>query len=164
MSIGNVLAASCQLLAAVALAGCGKGNSQMSDIAISIRGAEYKIPKTHVRGAALSPREMAFIRINPPDEDFDLILDAFDPYLANKQGPDVPTISRLNSNRFGRFEVIASAVGPVVCSLGPEIHFDCGFEISDGNVKWDVLFDRVNLAKSSTYKRSAERMIESYRS
>jgi hypothetical protein len=152
------------VVAALMIAACGAGGSKMPKTEVVVRGVSYAIPKDQIRAAALSPPKMAFVHLKPPGEEFHLILDAFSPYFQNKLGPDVPTISRLNSNMFGHFEKISTNSGLVICSKGPELHFNCGLQIEDRGVKWGVLFDRQNLKDAELIRRKAELLITSYRS
>ena len=127
------------------------------------RGVTYEIPKNEVASAALTPRNMLFVLVRPPRGNTLLSLDAFKPYLSNKLGTDVPTISGLNDNRFGTFKVIKAAGGPVICSLGPEPHYNCGLSINDGPVKWGVLFDKAQVASAQSIRRQAQAAIDRYR-
>ena len=147
------------MAAALMCAGC----SEPAPTTATVRGVSYVIPAREVTSEVLTLPSRIYVRTAPPGADFDLILDAFRVYLPNKQGPGVPTISALNDNRFGKFEVIASADGPVVCyvePIGPR--FNCGISIDDGPVKWSALFDRDQLGRVAAIRREARATIARY--
>ena len=103
-----------------------------------------------------------YVRLEPPGADYHLILDEFSHYRGNKLGPDVPTISRLN-DRFGTFSVTQTAHGPVICMMGPQPHYNCGFRLNDGPVRWGVLFDKTQLGQVERIRMQAQTAIRSYR-
>ena len=152
------------LAATLLVAACNSDNSDArGSTAFTVRGVSYKIPNEEIIVAALKPAKMAIIRVAPKGAKFDLVLDALKPYLPNEQGPDVPTISDLNSNTFGQFEVIRTKDAIVVCSVSSQPHFNCGLEVDDRGVKWGVLFDRKYMRISGSIRQQAMNTISSYR-
>jgi hypothetical protein len=151
------------LLMASMIAACAGGGSKVSNTEVTVRGVKYSIPKNHIRAAALTPANMTFVYIGPPGEKFHLVLDAFKPYLPNKSGFGVPTISRVNDNRFGEYEVVQIKSGVVVCTKVKKPHLDCGLEVDDHGVKWGVLFDKEDIGNSDSIRDRAKAFVLAYR-
>jgi hypothetical protein len=145
------------------LAGCSSG--QPDPQPLSLRGVEYRIPRHDISGLVMPPKDGSalFVRLEPPKADYHLVLDEFSHYLPNKLGPDIPTISRLNDNRFGTFTVTQTKVGPVICQIHHYPHFNCGFRLDDGPVRWSVLFDKERLLQVERIRSEAEAAVHSYR-
>mgnify|MGYP003575338003 CR=1 FL=1 len=140
----------------------GGSCSDMTPRIIEVRGSTYKIPNDEIVGFVAPPERKLYLRVAPKGERFHLVIDELDHYLANRQGPDVPTISRLNSNRFWDFSVMDRPFGKVVCG-GPYTHYNCGFRIVDQNTNWSVLFDRKDVNNLYQIELRARQSIERYR-
>lgn len=151
-------------LAALLTVGC-KGGSEVGNRNVTVRGTTYHLPDNQIVAATNSSSQIVFVRLAPPGANFHLVIDSFHPYLKNKLGPEVPTISTLNDNMFGRFAKIQSENGAlVICSDGPEPYFNCGIEVLDGDVRWSVLFDRQQLPLADEIRKRATSLIQRYRS
>jgi hypothetical protein len=131
---------------------------------ISLRGVSYEFPQRDIDAMSLphGPKETLFVRLHPPLADYHLILDELSHYAANNQGSGVPTISRLNDNRFGKFAVTNGPRGLIICSTGPQPYFNCGFRVDDGPVRWSVLFDRKRLWQAERIHAQGRAAIRSY--
>ena len=136
--------------------------SQREPTSVTVRGMSYQFPREHVSASAVEQSGMIFVRIAPPGAKFHLVLDAFSPYLPPVK-PDLPRISRLSDNRFDQYEVVGSAEVPVICSLGPRPHYNCGLSVDDGPVKWGVLFDRDQVERAGDIRQEATSAIRRYR-
>jgi hypothetical protein len=150
--ISILLIASCTFLG-----GCGR----RLPAAVSLNGVQYALPPSQVTAAVFPPNGRLFVRLSPPDTAFHLILDEWSD-LPSHQGPNVPRISRLNDVRFQRFSVTQFPSGPVVCTER-QPHYNCGFQVLDGPVKWSVLFDRKELPQAEELRRQAVAIIKGYR-
>jgi hypothetical protein len=128
----------------------------------TLHGVTYEAPGADVEAAVSPEQGRLFVRLAPPGADFHLILDEWND-LPSHQGPKVPRISRLNDVRFQEFTVIEGRSGPVVCT-DRQPHFNCGFSIEDGPVRWSVLFDQKHLPRSEELRAEAEARIQAYRS
>jgi hypothetical protein len=147
---------------ALLTSGC-KDMSRKSDLNdITFHGVTYDFPKEHVSTSVIPPEGRLFVRLSPPNANFHLILDQWGDQPSD-QGPDFPRISRLN-DAFGKYSLISSTAGPIVCSLGPEPHFNCGIQVEDGPVKWGVLFDKKYVSEAPQIRAQATSLIKSYRS
>ena len=150
-------------LAALVLGACSP--SQPDPQPLSVRGVTYQVPKRDIAAMGLPPKDGShlYVRVAPPGADYRLVLDEMSHYLPNNLGPNVPTVSRLNDNRFGKFTVAQATFGPVICSTGPQPHFNCGFRLQDGPVRWGVLFDKDRLGQAERIRTDAQAAVRSYR-
>ena len=146
------------LAASLASMGCSRRPDPQP---VSLRGVSYEFPRGDIESYNSESEGTLFVRLRSPGSDFDLILDELSHYAANNQGSGVPTISRVNSNLFATFQVINSPVGLVICG-GDMPHFNCGFRINDGPVRWSVIFDRDRLPQVKRMRAQAEAAIRSY--
>jgi hypothetical protein len=138
--------------------------SRPSDLQkFSVRGVVYEIPRHDVHAMTSPKSSIFYVRVAPPGAHYHLVLDEFHHYLPNKLGVNVPTISRINDNRFGSFTVEHSKIGPVVCYTDPIPHFSCGFRLDDGSVRWSVLFDRDRLAQTDQIAADANAVVQAYK-
>jgi hypothetical protein len=129
---------------------------------VSLHGVSYRFPQRDIESFVSETQGTLFARLRGRGSDFDLILDELSHYAPNKQGGKIPTISRLNDNRFAAFQVMNDPDGPVICGDAMP-HFNCGFRIDDGPVRWSVLFDRGRLGQVKRIRAQAEAAIRSYR-
>jgi hypothetical protein len=140
----------------------GGACSNMDKTLVEVRGDTYEIPKDQIIGIVTPPDGSLHVRVAPEGEQFHLIIDEIDHYRPNRQGADVPTIARLNHNRFEQFTAIDTPSGKVVCG-GSRPHFNCGLRVTDGNTPWSVLFDRDDLEHSEDFRTRAQQIIAGYR-
>lgn len=144
-------------LAAIATGGC----SEVKDKVVEVRGVTYKFPRDHIDAILTPPEEILYVRLAPPGMNFHIVLDEFGHYLPNRQDKNIESIATLN-NRFRQYEIIQSSIGSVVCgNMWP--HFNCGFRLNEGEVRWSVLFDREYLGRVTEIKSHAEAVIQGYR-
>ena len=127
---------------------------------VSLHGVIYEIPRREVHAASLDAP--MFLRVRPSGGAYDLIVDELSHYAPNRQGPDIPTISRLNDNKFRDFEVHRLKSGIVICGSN-QPYFNCGLRIVDGPVIWSVLFDRDQLPRADQIRSDATATIGAYR-
>lgn len=147
----------------ITIAACGLRTKDQHPLAVNFKGVRYVFPRAHVNASVIPPEgSRLYVRLAPPAAKFHLILD------ENSDRPsghpdDVPHISRL-TDRFGEFSVTPTTEGLVVCNLGPQPHFNCGFHVDDGGVKWAVLFDKPLMSEAAQIRQQAASNIASYRS
>jgi hypothetical protein len=145
----------------VALTACNQSDDGRY-ISASRHGIAYQFPKKEVTAAVTPPDGRLFVRLEPQGANFHLILDEWAD-LPSRHGPEVPRISRLSDNRFGKFRLVQAEGGPVVCDLGPQPHFNCGILVLDGPVKWGVLFDKDQVKEVAQIRLQAKAAIQTYR-
>jgi hypothetical protein len=148
------------LLCALSLMG---GCSEPKPTRVTVKGVTYEVPHPYVITSNAPPEGRIFVRVRSEDHSFDLILDEFTPYLPNRSGIGIPTISRINDSEFVKTLTFESSAGPIVCIDGQQPHFSCGIEIRDGHVRWGVLFDKDRVPDVERLRAEAERAIRSYR-
>jgi hypothetical protein len=145
-----------------ALGACTSEVYKPADKRVEVNGVPYGFPGKDIE-AFVGPSEgTLFVRLAPAGVHFHLIIDELTSDIANKQGPDVPTISRLNSNRFENFRVFSTPHGKVVCG-GRTPYFNCGLQVIDQGVKWSILFDDSDLPAAEQIRAKATALITSYR-
>jgi hypothetical protein len=150
------------VLLLAACAACQQTPSNSSEVTVRLRGTTYVFPKRDVVASVFPPHGTLFVRIAPKGKNFNLVLDERNHYIPNRQGKTIPTISRINDVRFQKFQIITLDFGTVVCGRGWP-HFNCGFRIDDGAVRWSVLFDRERLGDVSSIRHEALSVISFYR-
>lgn len=139
---------------------CDRHDAAMKVRTASLHGTTYQFPQGHISAAVFPPDGRLFVRLTPPGEVFDLVLDEWGDRPTGH--PGIPIISRL-TDRFGEFDVNPSEGGPVVCSRGAQPHYNCGIQISDGPVKWGVLFDKKYVPEAREIRTRATAVIQGYR-
>ena len=147
------------IIAALAI-GCTRNSTgpQM----VSLHGVGYEFPARDVDSFVRETPGTLYVRLRPPGRDFELILDELSHYSLNRQGASVPTISRLNDHSFSNFDVHRSPSGAVICGDNFP-HFNCGLRVTDGQVRWSVLFDRDRIGRADQIRLEATAVIRSYR-
>ncbi len=144
------------------IAACGSSSADPRPLVVSFKGVRYAFPKEHLNASVIPPEGRLYVRLAPPSSEFHLILDEWGD-MPSSHGRNVPRISRL-SDSFGKVSVTETANGMIVCDLGPKPHFNCGFRLEDGSVKWAVLFDKRLLSQAGQIRESAIRTIATYKS
>jgi hypothetical protein len=141
------------------LAACGKAPS--GPVKALVHGVAYEVPRRDIIGASMD--NVVFVRARPGGTaDYHVIIDELSHKAPNRQGPNVPTISMLNDNKFRDFEVFQTKSGTVICGdLQP--HFNCGLRVTDGPVVWSVLFDRTRFEEADRIRSRAIAAIKAYR-
>jgi hypothetical protein len=135
---------------------------KMATQRVETEGVTYDFPAEDIEAYTSRSEGTLFVILAPQGEHFHLIIDELTNNVRNKQGADVPTISRLNSNRFEHFNVYATPEGKVICG-GRMPYFNCGLQVLDGGVKWSILFDKAYLSNASEIRAKATALINSYR-
>jgi hypothetical protein len=131
---------------------------------LSIRGVDYIFPASDEPSVITEKAGSAgaFARVQPAGEPFHLI---YSPrhYRPNKQGDAVPTIHWVNSgNADASVREIDGVV--VVCRVAdPALHFTCGIQVIDADLRWAAVFDADRVSDAAKIHARAATLLENYR-
>lgn len=139
----------------LALTGCG---APEHEVTVEIEGTTYRIPHKHVRSFAREPS--AFLRINPPEQSFDLVHDSRTAGREDRHG--WPIIFSLNDEAAADIERHGRGNLKIVCRRGVNPLGGCGFSISHRGARWDVLIPSDHLDQSTAIRERAKSALEAY--
>ncbi|CAN5237133.1 hypothetical protein BH11PSE5_BH11PSE5_27070 [soil metagenome] len=156
---------------------CTGPDAKKASVQVTVKGVRYSFPYDHVLVTQLSEQRFHVVICPLGHARERRTRDTISLTLSDKNyrelatptslpaGIDlanVPVVSSISSGPAGKFDVVKSDVGPVVCYPGP-YNTNCGFSIHDANLKWSVQFDRSRLGEVATIKAGAEDALVGYR-
>lgn len=115
-------------------AACSDGDESITTIGLG--GAQYRVPDAHIVSASREPHQ--FVRIKPPDHEFELV---YDSRTAARSDPFAwPVIFSLNDSSAP--DIQRHSVGDlvVVCRRAANPKGGCGIRVQHGGAEWAVLF------------------------
>jgi hypothetical protein len=131
-----------------------------ADTALDIGGASYSFPASHVRSVTNEDEDHRFVRVRPPERNFDLI---YDSRIAGKSDlEDWPQVFSLNDE--GKPNVDRHVVGDLklVCRRAVNPRSGCGIEVRHRGIVWNAVFPRKYKMEAKTIEREALVLLGSY--
>jgi hypothetical protein len=150
-------------LATFITGGCSQAvePKQSSAKSLTISDVTYIIPENLVNGLVTAEEGEPFVRISPPHRRFMLVYSTRSSENS-PQGPDVPTVPFINDFPAAQVEVLSGHEGKVVCAVDT-YRFNCGLRIYDGQIPWNVLFNRELISQVSPIRAEALELISTFR-
>lgn len=148
------------LLAGAMMLAAANGGCSAPAEDVRMEGLPYSFPASHVRGFIPRKGNEFFIRVAPPGKEMLLILDSSADARRSERNEVV--ISGINPSRFTAAEVHRRDGEVAICAS--LVRYQCGLEIFDHGVRWNVLFNQNGLRDLKSVKSEAATLIVKYRS
>jgi hypothetical protein len=139
------------------LIACGSGNAPSSEIEIG--ETRYSVAAGHISSLSREPHQ--FIRIKPPESQFDLVYDSRTTGRRDRFG--WPLIFSLNDERGPDIYRHRRDDLSIVCREAVHPRGGCGFKLSHAGAEWTVLFPNDQLEAASVIRQRAIRALDGYR-
>lgn len=117
----------------------------------------YRFSTEHIRSSAHEPH--LFIRVSPPDERFDLILDSRLEGRTDSRG--LPVLFSINDGPQSELMYHRTQAGTIVCRRAIA-SIDCGLPISIGDERWALLFPEPLIGRVDAMRARAEQFLRAH--
>lgn len=137
-------------------ASCSAGESPVTTI--SLGEARYSVPDSHIISASREPHQ--FVRIKPPDREFELLYDSRTASQSDQFG--WPVIFSLNDGRAPNIKRHALGDLVVVCREAVNPKSGCGIRVGHAGAEWTVLFAVGRLNEARVIRQRALAALNAY--
>lgn len=125
---------------------------------VQIGEKQYIVPSTHVSSVLREPHQ--FIRVRPPEREFDLV---YDSRLAGRSNQHAfPVIFSVNDEQAPDVEHHTIEGLTVVCRRAVHPQGGCGMKLQHHSVEWAVLFPFARRSEASVIRGRALEALNAY--
>ena len=140
---------------ALTLLGCAGGEPTRS---LKVGDALYRVPVAQITSLTEEPHQ--FVRIKPPDRNFELIYDSRTAVKTDRFG--WPVIFSLNDERAPGIHRHARGNLMVVCRQAVHPNAGCGVKVAHRGAEWSVLFADAHLEEALVIRHRALAALTAY--
>ncbi len=140
---------------ALTLSGCAGAEPTTS---LKVGDAVYRVPASQIRSLTEGPHQ--FVRIKPPDRNFELIYDSRTAVKADRFG--WPVIFSLNDERAPNIHRHVRGDLNVVCRQAVHPNGGCGVKVAHRGAQWSVLFPDAHLEEARVIRQRALAALTGY--
>lgn len=138
------------------LAACAPGDAPVTTL--SLGEATYRVPDAHIRSVTREPHQ--FVRIKPPERNFELIYDSRTAGRGDRFG--FPVIFSLNDKSAPSIDRHLRGDLMVVCRQAVNPRGGCGLKVRHNGAEWAVLFANAQSDAAHAIRQEALAALSEY--